>query len=151
MQQGGAVRGGDTFTFTPSFEDEILLTVEVLDGSNTVIAQETRYVTITTPEMYFYEKNPLRGVLPQSLFDPHVLVGEEMTLRAEPFYITEGLSERDALREWRIDGVKTEASEDPHEIILRKEGGQGSATVSFHIRNLANLLQGIQKELTIRF
>jgi hypothetical protein len=79
------------------------------------------------------------------------MIGDEMMLRAEAFYITEGLSQSAALREWKIDGTKAEASADPHEITLRKEGGDGSATVSFQIRNLENLLQGVMEEITIKF
>ncbi len=151
VQRDGAVVGGDSFTFTPSFEDEVLLSVEVFDARNNVIGTESQYIPVVEPEMYFYEKNPLRGILPTALFDPHVLIGDEMILRAEPFYITKGLARDGAVREWEIDGVPTEAGDDPHEITLRKEGGDGSATVSFHIRNLKNLLQGIKKEITITY
>jgi hypothetical protein len=151
-QNGGAVQGDNTFTFTPSFESQTELEVSVLNKNGTIIAQESQLIPITKPELVFYEKNPLKGQLFTALTDPYLFIGDEITIRAEGYFMSRNLLGSDALHEWKVNSKTTQSnSAEPTELTLQKEGGRAAAKISFHVRNLKQLLQGVEKTITINF
>lgn len=151
-QNGGAIQNDNTFSFTPSFENQATLEVSVLNKNGAIIAQESKLIPIVKPELAFYEKNPLRGQLFTALTDPFLFIGDEITLRAEAYFMSKDLFTNDVLRRWNVNGenVKGDVS-DQNELTLHKEGGSASSKVSFHIRNLKQLLQGVEKSITVNF
>jgi hypothetical protein len=152
IQNGGAVKGNTLFSFIPSLEKNVVVSLEVQDGSGRVIAQKSQSMEIVQPELYFYEQNPLRGLSSIALSDPYIFVGDEITIRAEGYFMNTSLQGRDILREWKIGNkVVHNAQDDPQEITIRKEGNTGSSKLSFHIRNLQQLLQGVEKSMTLKF
>lgn len=151
IQNGGPIRGKNTFSFTPSFEKEVLLSVDVLASNGRTIAREAQLIPMVKPELFFYEKNPLRGLSFTALADPYLFVGEEATVRAEGYFMSRDLLGSNVLREWKINGRSASGGEEPEEITIQKEGNSGSAKLGFHVRNLAQLLQGVQKTITLKF
>lgn len=151
-QGGSALKGQDSFTFTPGFGDENILSVDIFDRTGKHIASKSQIIPILKPELYFYEKNPLRGLSFVALSDPYIFIGDETTIKAEGYFMDYEDSDTKLLHEWKIDGIKqliykTEQTE----ITLSKEGRTGSVMLSFHIRNLNQLLQGAKKSLSIQF
>jgi hypothetical protein len=152
IQNGGPIRGGNSISYVPSFEDETLISVEVFDAQNKKIAEEAQLIPVVDPELYFYENNPLRGLSPVALLNPHIFIGDEVNIRGEAYYLNNALDPRTTFTEWKINGSKaTASSQDGQEITLRKEGNNGSSELSFHIRDLKQLLHGVQNAITIRF
>ena len=151
-QTNTAGKGNSTFTFTPNFEKNILLSVDVQDQQGKIVAQKSQSIPIVQPELYFYEQNPLRGLSYTALRDPYIFVGDEMTIRAEGYFMNPTLRGTNILRQWSI-GNKTVTTQenDPQEITVSKDGNSGSSKLSFHIRNLQQLLQGVEKSITITF
>ena len=148
----GPLRGQDTAEFELLYGGEATISVEVADPNGVVFAKKIVQVNTVEPEMYFYETNVLRGLSRHALFSPHQLIGNETTVRAEPYYMDKHILEKDVHMEWKINGSTVEnPSSDPQNITLRNNGGTGSFKIEFHIRNLENLLQGIREDFTLTF
>ena len=152
VQQGGSVYGKNFTTFTPGFEKNVHVSVDVIDKSGTRVGQKSISIPITDPELYFYEINPLRGISQTAMRSPYIFIGDEMQIRAEPYFIDKNILKKNPLLQWKLNGKTIKnPSGDPQEITLRKEGDSGSFTLEFHIRNLQQLLQGVKESITITF
>ncbi len=152
VQNGGAVRGNNLLSFTPSLQKEVVVSIEVQNSAGQVLAQKSQSISISQPELYFYEQNPLRGLSPHALSNLYTFIADEMTIRAEGYFMSPELQGQNILREWKINNkVVTNAQTDPQEITIQKEGNRGSSKLSFHIRNLQQLLQGVEKSITLSF
>jgi hypothetical protein len=152
VQNGGAVQGGNKISFTPSFNDKVAITLTIQESNGKTIARTTDVIPIVQPELYFYEKNPLRGLSFTAMQNPFIFIGEEILVRAEGYYMSQQLLTANILQQWSIDGqTVVQEGVDPNEILLRKNGSDATANVSFHIRNLQQLLQGVKKSITIQF
>jgi len=148
----GPITGINVAEFEIGLNKNETLAVSVTDRSGVLVAHKTIVIPVTEPEVVFYEENPLRGVTGIALPSPYYLVGEETTVRAEPFYMSSNIFSANPLIEWEIDGrTVTNPSTDPQYLTLRKTGGIGSARVSFHIRNLQQLVQGVEDRFVIQF
>jgi len=149
---GGSHFGKNSVTFSSGFEKSVKVSVDVMDSNGGVITKKTIYVPIIEPELHFYEINPLRGMSEIAIGRNYIFVGDEVRVRAEPYYMSSNLLSQDPHREWKIEGrTANNPSADPQEITLRKEGDRGSFTLEFHIRNLRQLLQGVKDSVTINF
>lgn len=149
---GGSQRGQNSVTFTPNFEKAQRVTVTVIDQSGATITSRTITIPIHEPELYFYEVNPLRGLQEIALRDNQPFPGIEMEIRAEPYYISRGLSVDALHTEWKLGGrTVVNPSRDPQQLSLRRQGTTGSVALEFHIRNLNQLLQGVKESITLRF
>jgi len=150
---GGPVRGKNFTVFRSEFERAVEVSVTVFELNGSVVTGDTIFVPIKEPELYFYEVNPLRGLLPTALRDPHIFSGEELRLRAEPYYYDPtALREDQSHIEWELDNqtIATDPA-NPFEVTLRRQGAQGAFNLNFHIRNRLQLSQGIEDNITIRF
>lgn len=152
VQSGGSQYGKNFTTFTSSFEKNVFVSVDVLDGSGKILTSESIYVPIADPELYFYEINPLRGMSEQAMGSNFIFMGDEVQVRAEPYFISSALLSQNPHRQWKLNTQTVDnPSTDPQEITLRKEGASGSFTLEFHIRNLQQLLQGVKKSIALTF
>lgn len=149
---GGSIKGDNVATMVLGLKKRQLLSVDVISQQGETIGSKTIELQLADPELLFYEENPLRGMKEIALQSPFALVGEETTLRAEPYYMDSKIFTNDPLLEWRINGSVVEnPSSDPQYLTLRKEAAQGQAKIEFHIRNLRELLQGVRGDFTIKF
>lgn len=150
--EGGTLVGNDVVTFNAPFSGRPVLGVEVMDGQGDTVAKKNVLVPIQEPEMYFYESNPLRGLAHYAVTDTYQFIGDEVAVRAEPYYMASDIFSTNPHMEWEVNGRTLQnPSEDPQMITLRNNGGTGTFRVSFHLRNLQELLQGIEEEFTVRF
>lgn len=152
VQGGGSRFGKNVITFTSGFEKSIQVSVDVLNSTGVLISNKSIYVPLSDPELYFYEINPLRGMSETAIQKGFTFVGDEIRVRAEPYFISDNLLTQNPHREWKLNNQTIQnPSSDPQEITLRKEGDSGSFTLEFHIRNLQQLLQGIKDSIVISF
>jgi hypothetical protein len=144
--------GNNTFFFTPQLQKEVSLTVSVLSSQNTILGKKTISIPVAEPEVYFYERNPLRGLSTRALTNPFVFIGEEMSIRAEAYYVEpESLSDSFS-KQWKINNVPVETSgADKNELTIEKQGNSGKATLLFKIRHLEDLIQGTSKSIDVQF
>ena len=122
------------------------------DKTGNVFTRKLIQVKTVEPVTVFYEDNPLRGMSRHAILDSQQLFGEEISIRAEPYYMDKNIFEANTLQEWEINGKKvTNPNTDKQNITLRAGGGTGSFTVEYHIRNLDNLLQGTRDQFRLTF
>ena len=103
------------------------------------------------PELYFYEDNPLRSMSRTAINGTHILVGDETTVRAEPYFTASNISSNAITLKWTLDGqVIQNFGSDMQALTLRGTGGGGKARVGFELRNTTSL-QFLQDFFTIQF
>ena len=152
VQNGGSQYGKNSITFVPGFEQEVHVSVDVIDTNGTTIGSASTYVPISKPELHFYEVNPLSGESPLAMQDNFTFVGDELKVRAEPYYISRSLMQQNPYVEWKLNNQTiTNPSQDQQAITLRKQGNTGKFDLQFQVRNLKNLLQGVKDSITIDF
>ena len=129
-----------------------VITVDVADNFGQTVARKSIIIPLAKPEVLFYEESPLRGASKQAIQNPHFLTSAEITVRAEPFFMAKDIFQQDHLIEWEINNQKiNNPSNDPQYLSLRREMSTGATKVGFHIRNLKQLLQGVEADFTIQF
>lgn len=101
---GGPVTGVHTANFEVGLGKNQVLRVDVLNNSGVIVAAKSIFIPRTEPELLFYEENPLRGINNIAIQSPHILVGEETSIRAEPYYMARTIFDSSPLIEWEIDG-----------------------------------------------
>lgn len=75
-----------TFTF-PYLTNELLVTVNVLGANGSILGKTAEYVRASRPKIVFYESNALRGLSRIAAGDSLTIIGPELSLRAEPYFI----------------------------------------------------------------
>lgn len=149
---GGPVKGKQVAEIEVGMGLEQIITVEIIDDLGKPIARKSIVLPLSKPEVVFYEENPLRGASRQAIAKTHFMTGDATTLRAEPYYMSADIFSNNPLIEWKIDGHKvTNQSSDPQYLSLERITSNGSSKINFHIRNLKQLLQGVESEFTLRF
>ncbi len=131
----------------------IEVTAESTDG--TLVGRERIGISAVQPFMALYEQDPLRGMrFERALGGTFALENEEVTILAEPFFF--GTSERTSpalTYSWQLDGSTLEnPGVDESSLTLRQvTAGEGEASLSLSVRNVAHILQGAQTALRIKF
>lgn len=149
---GGSRFGKNSINFTADFQKQILVSVDVMDTDGEMVTSESIYIPLTDPELHFYEINPLRGMAEVAMGDTFIFVGEEIKVRAEPYFIDNSLFSEKPHQEWKLNRKKVaNPNSDQQEITLRRSGDSGSFNLEYHIRNLKQLLQGVKDDITINF
>jgi len=151
VANAGATAGQFQNTFTMPLGRFATVRVTVTDSDGTLVAERSIGIPPQAPELHFYEISALRGVSPLSIGANYNLIGSEVSIKAEPFYMTNNAATAQ-LREWSVNGRTIEnPNTDQTTITLQNGGGQGFFAVDFHIRNLQELLQGVEKGFNVRF
>ena len=149
---GGTTRSQNNISFTVPMDPESILGVTVSDSQGRTIASESVIVPNATPEVYFYTDNPLRGLSMSAIGDQYTMLGEEIDVRAEPFYLARNIFTTNPYLQWSIDGqVIDNPNPDPQMITLQNAGGNGSFNIGFSVRNRSQLLQGTDGRFLLRF
>lgn len=152
VQTGGSRLGKNAITFSSGFSKNSTVSVDVLDTDGSLITTKSISIPLTDPELYFYEVNPLRGMSEAAITNDFIFIGDEIKVRAEPYFIDATLLNQNPHIEWKLNGTSIiNPNGNLQEITLRKQGGTGSFNLEFHIRNLRQLLQGVKDSVTINF
>mgnify|MGYP003418207870 FL=1 len=150
--EGGNLYEGNSIRFEPPLRRSAELQLTVMDSAGTPIGGKTISIPIVSPEVSFYEMNPLRGQSTIAIRNNFFLSGGELSVRAEPYYLspeTYADSGRDI--EWQVSGIKVQnTSNDPYILTLAKQGGTGNTYVNFRFRSLAKQAQVVEKAFRIQ-
>jgi hypothetical protein len=150
--EGGSMRGQNTVSFTMSQGRFTTLRVNVQRTTGEIIAERIIDITNTPPKIYFYENSTLYGLAQKTIKESIPLLGESITVRAEPYNLDLVTFNRPSFYEWEIGGFTVNNSNDnPYEVVLAAQGGGGSVPVNFHVRNTVTLLQGAEDRFTITY
>ena len=151
VQNGGVPSTQNSIQFSSGFEDELLVSVGIF-RKGIQIAEKAIVVPIVEPELYFYEKNPLRGLSSVALKSPHHFTGEELLLRAEAYFVDTDVANAEVERTWKVNNRTVEGEvNDPYELTIQKQVSGGLSKISFSLQNMAKLLQGVSGSLGVQF
>lgn len=139
---GGPLLGKNAIeTIMPRYSGSHL-SVTVYDGAEKPIARQSIQLSAAEPEILFYADNPLRGLGRRAIEGRFALVEEEVTVRAEPYFLNANVTDPDNRFVWRINSQQVaNPSDDPLSITLKKTGGGGNSQIELAIHNTKELLQ----------
>ncbi len=149
---GGPIRGKRVIeTRMPLYQDHTL-TVVVYNAHGVPLGRRTIALNPVVPEVYFYEENPLRGLSRKAITDDFVLIGEETTVYAEPYFMNIEPKTFSGELSWKLNGEHVDPTGVvPNAITLRHVGGEGSANIAFRYVTQTLPPQFVEKAFSIFF
>ncbi len=149
---GGPVKGKYSADITMSRFDDDYLRVRVTNASGQAIGGKTIQLLPIEPELHFYEENPLRGLNSKAIRDSLMLIGDETTIHAEPYFMTTNLTPSSITFDWKINDVAVTTNQaDAHTLTLRRIGNGGSANIGVNALTRTVIPQYVQKTFTVMF
>jgi hypothetical protein len=148
--------GRDTFSFSG---DQLRVSERVdviVELGGVAVGQASITIPATSPQIMFYARDPLRGVLYEQALPTALSLGSpEITLRAEPYFFSSESVGNSLLYTWKLNGRETTGPDVSSGVLtLRQSGaGAGEASVSAAIQNTDTnkFLQSAQAALRIVF
>lgn len=138
-----------TITITvPSNVNEMIVTVSAIDQNGNSIGKTTEYIPVSLPSVSFYEVNPLRGASSIAIAQRLNLIGEEVSVRAEPYFLNnQSLSELSA--KWNTGDLKNVQSENWNTVSILKEDGASNTRVVLQLTNFNNLSENMSSSFIL--
>ena len=94
----------------------------------------------------------LRGHSHTAIGETYVLTGDEVNVRAEPYFMDAGVFSSPHELMWSVDGNSVaEQLDDPQTITLRNNGGTGSFVVQFSLQNGVAFGQRVSDSFRLTF
>lgn len=149
--------GKNTLTLTAPYApgETTIVTLEASAPGYNLSANQRYYLSPGTPEIVFYENNPLLGVtLNRALSTPYLLSQSEVTFIAYPFtFDADVLSNTDTSLLWNINYKNVETPKIGRNILTlrRPEGVSGSSNVSLDIQNSKKAFSFGSKNILVNF
>lgn len=86
--------GSEAFTTTEPYLDflvpiiagRLLVEITAINTNGATVARSSEYVSLSKPFILFYEDNELRGTSRTAVRSEHIMSGNEMTIKAEPYF-----------------------------------------------------------------
>lgn len=129
--------------------------VDVIRKDGSKAASQVILIKDESPKILFYKKDPLRGVLYDSVLGENTKITEtETTIVAEPYYVSGNSRNNPSfMYAWMLNDKEiAPQGSDPAVLTLRQTGAQsGNASLSFSIQNtnVKMLLQEAQARITL--
>lgn len=129
-------------------ENEISVNVSSVEGNYN--AENQIQIPSYKGKVIFYKKSPTEGVLyNKALLNDSFFSGEEMSIVAEPFFLSIRNRENSFYYNWKINGESIETPSKKKEITLRPTSKGGYATVSVTFEDMQRLFQKITGSLKL--
>ena len=148
---GGPILGKQVAEFDLTLFAGNTIEVSVADGTRTVIGKRIITIPRVEPEVHFYTDNPLRGLSGRAVGDDFVMLGDEETIHAEPFFLDYRGSLQSSSFSWQINGAEANPNTDHHTMTLRKVGGEGTARLEVLIQTITKIPQYVRGGFTLFF
>lgn len=149
---GGPIRGLSSIDFDMpvGFESYIDVTISNAAG---VIGRKSVRLTPAEPEIVFYEENPLLGVSGEAFTQLKTVLGNQLTIRGEPYYMNPFKTNSKSLVEWRLNNRLSDNSGSPeiNVITLRSDGTGSRGSVSLRMADLSKLSAPISNSFSLQF
>lgn len=139
-------------TKAPSGKD-VLVQITVRDEDGTLFAKSSKYIRLSEPFLNFYEENPLRGISYNKIKADYHLIGEEVTIRAVPFFMDTSIYSNKQTPEWRVNNEQVSNNDgDAFSITLqRSEGYKNLFLIDFQVRSAEVVTQYVQNKFNFTF
>ncbi|MFA6251255.1 MAG: hypothetical protein WC603_01350 [Candidatus Paceibacterota bacterium] len=132
------------------FEDVSEVTVMASSVSGNYGAEKTISIPMYKPKIVFYKKSPTEGILYSKALDKEIVMPEdEMTIVAEPYFVSLKGNENDFSYRWQINGQGIETPSRKTELTIRPTSRGGYATINMIIENANELFQQVSNSLKL--
>ena len=150
--EAGAIRGLSSVEFDMPLGFESYLDVTISDGNGTVGQKSVRMVP-AEPQIIFYEENPLLGVNGEAFSRQKTVLGNQLTVRGEPYYINQYKNNPKALVEWSLGNRRTTNSNtaEPNVITLRSDGTTSQGNITLRMADLSKLSEATSNTFFLKF
>jgi len=131
-------------------QNKLTVNVAVSSLNNTVAANGAITIPLSTPEVIFYNKHSLDGVLYNQSLERPVVGSEEFVVRAEPYYFSkDDVANKRLSYLWEVSGIEINTSKFPNknEIAFQSDGKEGEVYVEVNVLNDNLPLRILQKAL----
>ena len=151
----GSGYGKNFFTYTDDYlEESSTVSVEALTVDQKYSAGAEVTVSSVTPEILFYREDADLGTIwERALFNPYVMLGEEVMLAAPYFISPKDLRRPDLVWNWSINDNPVEIKGFRKNVIPLKvnEGVSGMSRLRLDIENKYKIFQSTSGEINIQF
>ncbi|MFA6514719.1 MAG: hypothetical protein WCT42_00435 [Candidatus Paceibacterota bacterium] len=129
-------------------KNEISVVASSVDGKYS--AENSIQIPTYKPKIIFYKKSPTEGILYNNALDKEAYMSEEeMTILAEPYFLTLQNNENDLTYSWQINGEKIVTPSKKNELTVRPTSRGGYATINLIIENVNELFQEVSNQLKL--
>ena len=147
---GGGGQRNNQFILSTPLGERMTVAVEVYNSRSTLIAQTVVVLPIVKPSLSFYEVNSLKGAVEIPIDESLRLSGSQTTLRAVPYNLDTRVLTSDPLIEWKLNGRVLETDfVHPLDMVISNTFLGANSPLTFHIRNLDNVAQGVRGSISI--
>lgn len=127
--------------FTAPERSTVQVQLEVVDASGRVVGNASRLVPIQQPAVVFYAESLLYGLSQTAVADSVNLVGDEVVVRAMPYFAIPPLDSTAYELRWVQGNESVRVSDNPLALTLRRDTVAKNSRVSFSLRNRGVLSQ----------
>ncbi|MBP6931646.1 MAG: hypothetical protein KBD48_03175 [Candidatus Pacebacteria bacterium] len=148
QSQSGYKKNSFIFNLTNELED----TVEVVSMSSTDNTNSTGIIKISgvNPQILFYKKDPVEGIYYNKILDKEIpLESEEMTIKAEPYFMGDTTNTQAHIYEWKINGDTIPTPRKKNMLTIKPTARGGYAEINLYIENTLKLFQSATQSLKI--
>jgi hypothetical protein len=141
----------DSYVFKKSmFEDENRIMVNSSSVSGDYVATKTTQIPTYKPKIVYYKKSPAEGVLYNNALNKETtMTEEEMTIVAEPYFVSLLDNENNLSYEWKINNKTIPTPSKKTELTIKPTSRGGYATINTIIENTNDLFQKVSNQLKI--
>lgn len=141
-----------TFTF-PNLAREIQIIVTAVDQNGNAIGTVSETLRASTPQVNFYETNSLRGTANVAIPNELVLIGDEVGIKAEPYFFSGQSILSSAIGSWTTTGVNVITENDWRKISLVRQEDQArdmETSVRLDVRSYLNLSETVMGKFNLK-
>jgi hypothetical protein len=150
--EGGPIRGRDQVSFSTPMGENAILSVQATEPNGTVLARRAIFIPSVQPTISFHEVSALFGVKHIPITNNLILVGNTATIQAEPYNLDTRVYNNPDVAQWKINNSTNQTQGgNPYQVTFQQTGLQGSANLSFQVRDTTQVLQGASSNIQIRF
>ncbi len=132
------------------FDEKSVITVIANSVGGYYRAEKSIQIPINNPKIIFYKKSPTEGILyNNALSNEFTMIEDEITIVAEPYFLTFNGNENNFSYNWKINNEKINTPSKKTELTLRPTSRGGYATINFVMENLNELFQKANNQLRI--
>lgn len=149
---GGPLTGQNVVTFKTPIGDTFIVRLTVTTPAGQRVASAYKYVSVSEPELHFYEDSVLRGTTEVVVPETYVLVGDEVRIRAVPYFMDREIFAGEYEASWEVNGDDvTDLADNPQVITLRRVEGSGEFAIEYTLQNLRALTARVASSFTLTF
>ena len=144
--------GKNSYSFNNSSVNSVEnVDVAVSSVNNTYSEEGSVSIPIIKPQILFYQGSQTDGIIYENALSNSFTMPKtdnEMTVVAEPYFLSLKGNASDFTYAWQINGADTDTPANPRELTVQPSSRGGYATISLSIESISKLLQTATQSLT---